>query len=228
MGVSVSLDVIRQSDRWVVVDKPAGLLSVPGRGPEKQDCVAKRCATLFPAATGPLTVHRLDMETSGLMVLALDPDAHRALSKQFEARMVSKRYEALVWGRPHGDCGEVRLPIRLDIENRPRQIHDPERGKACETHWRVLSSWETDRGAVTHLEFHPVTGRSHQLRVHAAHPEGLGCPILGDSLYGRGDDSPRMMLHATLLAFDDPATGERVTCRSCWTRTPGAGSTMAT
>ncbi len=199
-----------------MVDKPFGMLSVPGKGPERQDCVAHRVREMFPTATGPLTVHRLDMETSGLMVLGLDTEAHRDLSMQFERRAVQKRYVAVLEGDVRGEEGEVALPLRADIANRPRQIVDPVHGGAAITRWRVLGR-DARR---TRVEFRPQTGKTHQLRLHAATPPdsmvrpdgsrtgGLGCPIVGDSLYGVA--AARLLLHASFLAFRDPQTGERV------------------
>lgn len=221
-----SLRIVAHSPSWVVIDKPAGLLSVPGKGDEpwKKDCVASRVAAMFPEATGPLIVHRLDMDTSGLLVLGLTPGAQRQLSKQFEERLVSKRYVALLDGAvEHAREGEVNLPIRLDPENRPWQVVDGLHGRESVTRWRVLS-YETDR---TRVEFTPSTGRAHQLRVHAATSiacGGIGHCIVGDVLYGNGYrragevgrlvPAERMMLHAAYLAFNDPGTGERVEARS--------------
>lgn len=204
METSFGIRIVHQSPRFVVVDKPAGLLAVPGRGPDKADCVASRVRIAFPDAEGPMVVHRLDMETSGLMVLALDPDAQRHLSRQFQDRRVDKSYVALVGPDVRGDSGDIDLPLRADIDNRPIQIVDHDQGKAARTRWRVLSR-ETDR---TRLHLEPETGRTHQLRVHLA--SGLGRPILGDSLYGSGDPSPRLMLHASMLSILDPDGGRRV------------------
>ena len=192
------------------MDKPAGLLSVPGKGPDKSDCVASRVAAMFPSAAGPLVVHRLDMETSGLLVLGLDADAQRCLSGQFEERLVSKSYVALLprWGRDElPDSGTVSLPLRADIDHRPVQIVDHEHGRDAETNWLVLG-WEIDR---VRIRFEPTTGRTHQLRVHAA--AGLGRPIIGDSLYG-GEAAPRLMLHAATLSFLEPGTQRRVSFQS--------------
>lgn len=204
-----TLAIIHAAPRFVVVDKPAGLLSVPGRpvpgGPDNQDCIAARVRVRFPDACGPLIVHRLDMETSGLMVLAFDPDAHRALSGQFERREVRKAYAALVRGRPAADCGRIDLPIRPDIDNRPRQIVDPVRGRAATTLWTV----EDLAPGLTRLRLAPLTGRTHQLRLHLSHPQGMGLPIIGDRLYG-GEPAPRLMLHASGLAFRDPDSGSEV------------------
>lgn len=198
--------VVDASDLWVVVVKPAGLLSVPGKGEAKQDCVVSRVRALFPSADGPLIVHRLDMDTSGLMVLGLTREAQNALSRQFEERRVEKRYVALLDGTvSHADRGIVDAPLRLDVRNRPYQVHDWLHGREALTRWRVLSL-EVDR---TRVEFEPLTGRTHQLRVHAALPRpiGIGHAILGDVLYGRGASADRLMLHAGALCFSDPATG---------------------
>ncbi|MBL8745591.1 MAG: RluA family pseudouridine synthase [Phycisphaerae bacterium] len=216
------LRIIARGSTWVVADKPAGLLSVPGKGddPRKRDCVAARVAAMFPDAAGPLIVHRLDMDTSGLIVLGLTPQAQRALSKQFEERSVTKRYTALLDGIvEHAREGEVRLPIRLDPANRPWQIVDAIHGRDSITQWRVTAH-EIDR---TRVEFAPVTGRAHQLRVHAATSiacGGIGHCILGDVLYGSNYRRPgelgrlapadRMMLHASYLAFNDPTSGQRI------------------
>lgn len=163
---------------------------------------------MFPASTGPLVVHRLDMETSGLMVLALDPEAHRHLSRQFAERRVDKRYAAVLDGHVVGDEGEVDLPLRLDVGNRPFQVVDHERGKPALTRW-----WALRRGADwTRVAFAPRTGRTHQLRLHASTSVaagGLGCPIRGDSLYGDPATAHRLLLHAERLGFRDPDGGER-------------------
>ena len=210
------IDIVAGGASWVVVDKPAGMLSVPGKGPGKADCTIARVREMFPGAIGPMVVHRLDMDTSGLLLVALTPAAQRALSMQFEARTVHKRYIAVVEGAPRQASGVVRLRQRLDINHRPVQILDDEQGKAAETRWRVIES--TRRGAGVSLaracvEFEPVTGRSHQIRLAAATPTpvGLGCPIIGDDLYGSGRaDTERMLLAAVALAFTDPETSERV------------------
>ncbi len=196
--------VVAETDRFVVIDKPSGMLSVPGKGAEKADCAAARVRTMFPRATGPLVVHRLDMETSGLLIFGLDPDAQRELSRQFEQRIVEKRYTALLAGLVWPEAGEIDLPIRADLSRRPIQIVDFEQGRPSKTLYRVITH-ETDR---TRVWFTPVTGRSHQLRVHAA--EGLKAPILGDPLYGDAGSFPRLALHASMLAVRDVETGRRV------------------
>lgn len=211
------IPVIAAHADFVVVNKPSGLLSVPGRGPDKADCASARVASMFPGATGPIICHRLDMDTSGLIVFALNPDAQRNISMQFEARTVAKRYIALLDGHLASDAGTVDLPILFDYENRPRKIID-DRGKPSQTHWRTLDAGTDGDGDWTRVEFTPITGRSHQLRVHAAASSGsggLGAPIRGDSLYNpRASDGDRLHLHAARLAFDAPAQGWRVECHS--------------
>lgn len=206
--------VKHQTGRLVVIDKPAGLLSVPGKGPENQDCAAARVAAAFPHAAGPLVVHRLDMETSGLLVFGLDPQAQRALSMQFEARTVAKRYVAILASDPraHGKpaSGEISVPIRPDITRRPLQIVDDEHGRPAVTRYTLGRA--TAEGWCE-VEFEPITGRSHQLRLHSASPRGLGTPIVGDRLYA-GPSASRLMLHAAMLEFDDVETGVRTRVES--------------
>lgn len=206
-GPEDAVRVVGLGQRWAVVEKPFGLLSVPGRGEHKQDCVQARVQAMFPHATGPLTVHRLDMETSGLMVFALSRPAHAKLSRQFMHRKTGKNYIALLDGEFEGDEGEIDLPLIVDWPNRPRQHVNYERGKPARTLWRVVAR-EPGR---TRVDFRPLTGRTHQLRVHAATPRdqgGLGAPILGDLLYGDPESAPRLLLHASHLAFWEPFTGE--------------------
>jgi len=196
---------------FIIIDKPAGLLSVPGRGEHKHDSVASRVQELFPEATGSLTIHRLDMETSGLMVFALNPETHRNLSLQFMNRQVDKSYVAILDGILEDDDGVIEVPLSRDWPNRPRQMVDTENGKSAITHYQVLER-DTKR-CLTLIRFHPETGRTHQLRLHAAAPQeqgGLGTPILGDSLYGDPTKAPRLMLHAEMLAFHHPDTGIRM------------------
>lgn len=197
----------------MVVDKPSGFLSVPGRGAEKVDSVAHRISASIPGCIEQPAVHRLDMDTSGLLVLALTREAHRNLSKQFQDRLTEKEYFALLDGElPEelGKSGTITLPFRLDIENRPYQIYDEAHGKMGTTHWRRVSIKE----GITRMHFQPVTGRTHQLRVHSAHPKGLGLPILDDPLYGNGADPGKMKLHAAKLSFVHPVTGKRLTFNS--------------
>lgn len=201
-----NLTIHYHDDAIVVTDKPGGLLAVPGRGPARQDCLVSRLRRRFPEMIAQPAVHRLDMFTSGLMVLALTREAHRMLSKQFEERTVVKRYLAMLEGTVPGERGEIQLPFRLDPDNRPFQIYDPIHGKMGHTLWETLS---VENGR-TRVLFTPITGRTHQLRLHAAHHLGLGCPIVGDSLYGRGREGDRMLLHASVLEFDHPETGVRM------------------
>ncbi|KAF7598761.1 MAG: RNA pseudouridine synthase [Candidatus Dactylopiibacterium carminicum] len=191
----------------LICNKPAGLLSVPGRGEAHQDCLLHRIQQRFPDA---LTVHRLDMETSGLIVLARTPKAQSALSKAFAQRDTQKRYVAVVDGLLADDCGEVDLPLITDWPNRPRQRVDREIGKPSLTYFEVLSR---DRlREQTRVRLTPITGRSHQLRVHML---ALGHPILGDRLYAPPSAlsaSSRLLLHAEMLALPHPSTGARM----CW------------
>lgn len=195
--------ILYHDDHIVIVDKPAELLSVPGRGEEKQDCVWRRVQQTFPTAR---IVHRLDFSTSGLMVLALTADSHRTLNRAFQERLTEKYYEAVIFGHPETDQGEVTEPLRCDWENRPLQIIDYEHGKNAHTLWHILNT--EPQGC--RVELKPITGRSHQLRVHM---QFLGCPIMGDRFYATPDAlaaSPRLLLHAKFLAFPHPASGEMV------------------
>ncbi|MEL7129228.1 MAG: RluA family pseudouridine synthase [Pseudomonadota bacterium] len=191
-------------DAWLVVlCKPAGLLSVPGRGPSKQDCLLSRARRVWPMAD---VVHRLDMETSGLMIFAKDLETKRAMSAKFENRRVWKRYEAIVYGRPDADFGEIDSPIGLDWPNRPRQKIDTHAGKPALTNWRFLAADQCN----TRLDLRPFTGRTHQLRLHLA---SIGHPILGDRLYGPArarNAAARLCLHAEGLRFAHPMTGALV------------------
>jgi tRNA pseudouridine32 synthase/23S rRNA pseudouridine746 synthase len=192
-------------DDWlVVVAKPCGLLSVPGRG-ALRDSVLLRLRDRYQAPELAV-VHRLDLDTSGLMVAAKDPETRAALQEQFERRTVEKRYAAWVDGEVAGDGGVIELALRVDLDDRPRQIYDPIHGKPAITAWQVLAR----DGSRTRLALYPRTGRTHQLRVHAAHPRGLAAPIAGDRLYGRNASGERLLLHAEALAFDHPRTGHRV------------------
>jgi len=192
----------------LVVHKPSGLLTVPGRSAALQDCVVSRLRARYPEATGPLVVHRLDLDTSGLVLAAKDLATAKALQRLFSLRQVAKRYVARLDGEVRGDHGHVTLPLRVDVDDRPRNIHDPVHGKPAHTEWQVLA-----RGpGGTRVALVPHTGRSHQLRVHAAHPRGLDAPIVGDRLYGRTapEDDERLLLHAERLAFVHPVTGVEV------------------
>ncbi len=194
---------------FVIIDKPAGLRSVPGRGEEKLDSVETRVRAVFNRPDGPVSTHRLDIETSGLIVVALDRPTHRSINRQFEQRKVGKRYVALLDGDVDGESGSVELPLRADWPNRPRQMVCHAEGRPSKTLWRVIGR---ERGR-TRVELRPETGRTHQLRVHAATPAdagGLGAPIAGDTLYGDPTNAPRLLLHADMLGFWSPQTGEWV------------------
>ena len=192
----------------LVLNKPAGLLAVPGRGPDKQDCLSRWVQTRFPDA---LVVHRLDMATSGLMVMARGLSSQRALSQAFAERKVYKRYEAIVdgcLGSPGGEWQMIDLAIRVDWPRRPLRIVDPLQGQSSQTRW--LTSSYDHQAHTTRLALEPLTGRSHQLRVHL---QALGHPILGDTLYADHRVqalSGRMMLHACTLELAHPARGERL------------------
>jgi Pseudouridylate synthases, 23S RNA-specific len=196
------LVIVHSDPLFVVVDKPGGLLSVPGRGPENQDCAVSRLKALYPDCIEQPSVHRLDQDTSGLLVMALTAEAHRALSIQFMERLVGKRYVALIDGAVAADSGIIELAFRLDPDNRPYHVYDPERGKPGVTRWRKLAM---EQGC-TRVEFMPLTGRTHQLRLHSAHEKGLGFPIVGDRLYGTGTGPGQLKLHASTLRFRHPAT----------------------
>lgn len=201
------INVLYQDDRLIVLDKPPGLLSVPGIGPEKRDCLAARVQAEHPAAR---IVHRLDRDTSGVIVMALDAEAHRDLSIQFQNRRVLKRYTAVALGRVADDAGQIDLPIRKDMDDPPRQMIDPEQGRWAVTDYFVVERF-TDR---TWLDLRPTTGRSHQLRLHLRH---IGHPILGDDLYGHPEAvtlADRLLLHAAALTLTHPATGERMAFES--------------
>lgn len=203
---STELTVLYADEALLVLDKPSGLLAVPGRGEDKQDCLSARAQSLYPDA---LIVHRLDMATSGLMVLARGISAQRSLNAAFAERRVNKRYVAVVDGTlapPSDTWGLINLPILVDWPNRPRRMIDHEQGKPSTTRWRVLSHHAAT--ATTRVELEPITGRSHQLRVHL---QALGHPILGDALYGNPRVqalSDRLLLHACVLELAHPVSGE--------------------
>ena len=190
----------------MVVDKPAGLLAVPGRGADKQDCLISRIQAILPDA---LIVHRLDQATSGLLVLARSPRVHADLSRMFRLRLIDKRYLATVHGHLAPAEGTVDLPLMADWPRRPCQKVDITHGKASQTHWRVLG-YDAPQDT-TEVELTPVTGRTHQLRVHM---QAIGHPIVGDTLYGLDDGAPRLALHARMLAFTHPCTGAPLVIRS--------------
>ena len=200
MDLVSRLSTVYEDDSLVVVNKPSGLLSVPG----------KEFLPSVESITGCLSVHRLDQDTSGLLVLAKSPKIQAELRRQFEQREVEKHYETMLEGEmPEGQEGDIRLPLRPDVDNRPRQVVDMENGKSALTRYKVIGNVDGH----AHLLLTPHTGRTHQLRVHMA--EGLGNPILGDRLYGN-QSAPRLMLHAGELLFTHPQTGKRL----CFTCTP--------
>ena len=197
------LEVLHRDDDLLVLNKPSGLLSVPGKATEHADCLEHRAKAAFP---GALLVHRLDMDTSGVMIFARNKAAQRHLGLQFERRHVEKTYEALVWGQPES-TGEVDLPLMVDWPNRPLQKVDHITGKQAQTRWAVLAR-DTSH---TRLQLMPKTGRSQQLRVHML---AIGHPILGDRFYAKGPAlaaAPRLCLHAKQLEIYHPSGGARVT-----------------
>jgi len=198
--------IVHCDDWLLVVEKPAGLLAVPGRGPDKADCLSARLQALHPEA---LIVHRLDEATSGLMLFARHPEAQRRLSLAFERRAVAKRYVAVVDGRPAATRGRIELPLAADWPRRPLQRVDHEHGRPSRTDWLLMQEAGVD-AASCRLALEPHTGRSHQLRVHLA---AIGHPILGDALYappGVLARAPRLLLHASRLRLPHPAGDGRV------------------
>ena len=196
------LPIIYEDEYLLLVNKPAEFLSVPGKTID--DSVQKRIQLKYPNATGPLLVHRLDMSTSGIILIAKQKDIHESLQKQFLKRTVEKRYMALLDGYVKSSDGEISLPLRVDLEDRPRQLVCYEHGKHALTTYEVLER----KNGRTRIHFYPHTGRTHQLRVHAAHSKGLNAPIIGDDLYGQKAD--RLHLHAEYLSFWHPITKERM------------------
>ena len=199
----VPLDVIHADHEVLLVNKPHGLLSVPGKGEHLADCLLARIQAAFPEA---LLVHRLDRDTSGIMIFALTPHAQRHLGLQFEKRQVKKTYVARVWGRIAEKTGTVDLPLIVDWPNRPRQMVDFENGRPAVTDWRVMRATDAE----TRVRLYPRTGRSHQLRVHM---KKIGHPILGDPFYAEGParDFPRLMLHSESIRFRHPDGGVGMT-----------------
>lgn len=208
MHVNAGMNLIYHDDFLLVVNKPAGLLAVPGRGKDKQDCLSVRLQQQFLDA---LVVHRLDMATSGLMVFARGAEIQRRLSQMFRERGVEKRYEAVAAGSLMPETGEVGFPLAADWPNRPLQKIDMQSGKPSLTRYRLLAYDAATN--TSHVELEPVTGRTHQLRVHMA---AIGHPILGDALYGDAASAPRLLLHATSLRFAHPLTGALLNFGSSW------------
>lgn len=197
------LQIVYRDKDLIVLNKPSGLLTVPGRLPEHKDCLENRVARVLPSAT---IVHRLDMATSGIIIMALNKPAHVAISQQFEKRKTKKRYIARVFGHVKEAQGSVDQPLICDWPNRPKQMIDHERGKQSLTHYKVLSYSDNS----TLVELTPITGRSHQLRVHML---SIGHPILGDRLYAHDEAlsmATRLNLHAQMLSIHHPVTQEKI------------------
>jgi len=203
-----NIRILHQDDALLVVDKPTLLLSVPGRAEDNRDCLVTRLQENgYPEAR---IVHRLDWETSGVMVLARDADSHRELSRQFHDRETEKAYTALCWGEPEANSGRIELPLRYDPPTKPRHVVDHEQGRHALTFWQVLER----HGHYSRVDLTPITGRSHQLRVHML---SIGHPLLGDQLYAEGEALaayPRLCLHARLLVLTHPTSGERLSFES--------------
>lgn len=206
--IRVPVQWVHEDADLLVLDKPAGLLSVPGRGPDKQDCLSARVQAQRPEA---LVVHRLDMATSGLMLMAAHARSQQVLSRAFEARQIRKQYVAQVLGRISETYEQawhcIDQPLAADWPNRPRQMIDWQRGRPSQTRWRVLQRGQ----ACSRVLLEPITGRSHQLRVHL---QALGHPIVGDTLYAPQGPATRLMLHACRLELDHPTTGHRLVIES--------------
>ncbi|MCQ2593007.1 MAG: RluA family pseudouridine synthase [Treponema sp.] len=217
----LGLEILYQDKQIVVINKPSGLLSVPGRGEDKQDCAVSRVKKLFPNCIEQPSVHRLDMETSGILILALTEEVHRDLCSQFEQKLVQKKYIALLDGNINKSAGElapkkgeqsgrIELSFRVDLDNRPFQIYDEVNGKKGITLWEKLNTEvyvNPDTGvkkSATRVLFTPLTGRTHQLRLASSYQKGLGLPIIGDSLYGKCSKNERLLLHAYEISFFHP------------------------
>lgn len=196
------IETIFEDDWIILISKPTNLLSVPGK--EVKDSVQERLAKKYPKATGPMIVHRLDMGTSGIMVIAKDLKSYHHLQNQFISRTVIKQYSAILDGIPVKTNPIIKLPLRVDLNNRPHQVVCAIHGKPAETRWKLVEV----RNNLAVVKFYPVTGRTHQLRVHASHPKGLNTPILGDELYGTRQN--RLHLHASEIEFIHPCTNKRV------------------
>lgn len=208
LSVTLGLDIVYQDAHIVVVNKPAGLLSVPGRKEDMVDSVETRIRRLFPQAPLQCATHRLDMDTSGLLVVALSRQSQSSMHQQFRERHVKKSYVALLEGVVREEEGTITLPFRADITNRPYQIYDEVNGKWGTTHYTRLGVQRNVQGVlVTRMRFEMETGRTHQIRLHCSHPKGLGTPIAGDRLYGSGMKD-RLYLHAQSISFAHPITGQ--------------------
>lgn len=208
--VNSPLDIRFEDAHLLVVNKPAGVLSQPGKTVDGS--IATQILNAYPEADGPMLVHRLDMDTSGLMIFAKSKTAHRDLQQQFEHRKITKRYVAILSRSPLGIGGQILLPLRPDIDNRPVQIVCHEHGKNAATIWRYAQKNADQFEKGFRVVFTPITGRTHQLRVHASHCSGLNAPIVGDRLYG--DVGERLMLHAERIGFRHPVSGAPIVIQS--------------
>lgn len=197
-----TLETIYEDNVMIVINKPSEFLSVPGK--EIKDSVYTRIKEKYPDATGPIIVHRLDMSTSGILLLTKTKEANKILQSQFINRTIKKRYIALLDGNLTEEKGTIKLPLRVDLDDRPRQLVDFEFGKNAETKWEIIKR----ENGKTRVYFYPITGRTHQLRVHAAHKNGLNSPIIGDDLYGK--KTSRLHLHAEFIEFFHPTTNEKM------------------
>ncbi|OAD45557.1 RluA family pseudouridine synthase [Polaribacter atrinae] len=196
------LEIIYEDDVLLVVNKPTEFLSVPGK--DISDSVYTRIKEKYPDATGPLIVHRLDMSTSGILLLTKTKEANKVLQSQFINRTVKKRYVALLDGNLTEESGKIKLPLRVDLDDRPKQLVDFVHGKNAETDWKIIDR----QNGKTKVHFYPITGRTHQLRVHSAHIKGLNTPIVGDDLYGNKEN--RLHLHAEFIEFSHPTTHKKM------------------
>ena len=197
-------EIVYEDDSIVVLNKPPGLLSIPGK---QESCsVLSWLQQRYPQASGALLLHRLDMDTSGLLLAAKNAQAYKHCQRQFIERRVKKRYVAVLSKAIRDDIKTIELPLRVDLDDRPRQLVCHQHGKPATTHLKLISS----DGHTSRVYFYPVTGRTHQLRVHAAHFQGLAAPIIGDRLYGTGAEAERMLLHAEVLCFEHPLTEKRM------------------
>lgn len=199
------LEIIYEDDVLLAVNKPAEFLSVPGK--DIKDSVYTRIKDKYPEATGPIIVHRLDMSTSGILLLTKTKEANKILQSQFINRTIKKRYVALLDGILQNNKGKIKLPLRVDLDDRPKQLVDFKFGKPAETDWEIISEINNK----TKVYFYPITGRTHQLRVHAAHKNGLNTPIVGDDLYGNKQN--RLHLHAEFIEFNHPVTLKKMSLK---------------
>ncbi|MCG1034852.1 RluA family pseudouridine synthase [Polaribacter sargassicola] len=202
LGETQDLEIVYEDDVLIAINKPAEFLSVPGK--DITDSVYTRIKEKYPNATGPLIVHRLDMSTSGILLLTKTKEANKVLQSQFINRTIKKRYVALLDGTLSENSGKIKLPLRVDLDDRPKQLVDFVYGKNAETDWKIIKQEDNK----TRVYFYPITGRTHQLRVHAAHKDGLNVPIIGDDLYGKKTN--RLHLHAEFIEFLHPTTHKKM------------------